>query len=357
MPTLFDPVKLGAIEMANRVVMAPMTRSRAEEGDIPGEMVAEYYAQRASAGLIITEGVQPSADGKGYCRTPGLFNDAQAAAWAKVNQGVHAKGGRIVVQVMHVGRIASALNKDPDTRTVAPTAIQAAGKIYTDVEGMVAFETPEELSTAEIADVIAEFGNCARLAKQAGFDGVELHCSSGYLPMQFLSTGTNKRTDQYGGSTENRVRFVVEAIKAMVAEIGADRVGFRIAPGNPFNDLQDDDPADTYAVLLDALNPLGLAYCHLVDMRLDTLDSRALLAKHWTGPTILNESIDLDEAQQLVSTGGADAVSFGRLYIANPDLVERFQQGFPLATYSSRALYAGGAEGYVDFPAHQPTEK
>lgn len=352
MPTLFDPVRLGAIEMANRVVMAPMTRSRADDGDIPGDMVAEYYAQRASAGLIITEGAQPSADGKGYCRTPGLFNEAQVEAWAKVNAGVHAKGGRIVLQVMHVGRIASALNKDAGTRTVAPSAIQAQGKIFTDVEGMVPFDMPEELTTAEVAEVIAELGRCAKLAKQANFDGVELHCASGYLPMQFLSTGTNKRTDQYGGPVENRIRFAVEAIDAMAAEIGADRVGFRIAPGNPFNDLHDDNHPETYAALLDALDGKGLAYCHLVDMHLDWLDSRALLAKHWSGPTILNESIELPEAQELVANGGADAVSFGRFYIANPDLVERFRDGLPLATFGSKALYAGGAEGYIDFPPH-----
>lgn len=353
MPTLFDPVKLGGIELANRVVMAPMTRSRAEPGDIPGKMIAEYYAQRASAGLIITEGVHPSPDGKGYCRTPGLFNRAQMEAWARVTAGVHERGGRIALQIMHVGRIANAANKAPAARTVAPSAIRAAGAIFTDGEGMQPFDEPEPLSTEEIADVIGEFARCAKLADEAGFDGVELHCASGYLPMQFLSTGTNRRTDAYGGSVGRRVRFVIEAIDAMAAEIGANRVGFRIAPGNVFNDLHDDDPAETYAALLDALDPKGLAYCHLVDMHLQTLDSRALVAKHWSGAKILNESIALSEATELVARGTADAISFGRLYIANPDLVERFREGFPLAEHGSRTLYAGGAEGYTDYQPYR----
>lgn len=351
MTTLFDPVDLGAISLANRIVMAPMTRSRAGEGDVPNALMTEYYRQRASAGLIVTEGTQPSATGKGYCRTPGLHNAAQVAGWRAVTDAVHGAGGRIVVQLMHCGRIGSRLNKHPDAEMIAPSAVQARGKIFADGAGQVEMDAPRALETHEIAGIVAEYAESARLAREAGFDGVELHCASGYLPMQFLSTGTNQRTDRYGGSVTNRIRFTVELLEALSGAIGADRVGFRICPGNPFNDIQDDDPAETYAALLQAAAPLGLAYLHLIRLNVPQVDGVAVAATHWSGRLILNESIDFAEGQKIIGEGGADAISFGRPYIGNPDLVRRFREGAPLAPFELKALYAPGPEGYTDYPA------
>lgn len=349
MPDLFEPVRLGAIELANRIVMAPMTRSRAGEDDLATALMVDYYRQRASAGMIVTEGTHPSADGKGYCRTPGLFDTAQASAWRAVTSAVHSSGGRIVVQLMHVGRIASRLNKAPDAETIAPSAIRARGRMFTDAAGMVELETPRALALEEIPAVVAEFATAGRLAREAGFDGVELHCSSGYLPMQFLSTGTNQRTDRYGGPVANRVRFVIEVLAALAGATSADRVGFRIAPGNPFNDVTDDDPAATYGALLDQANELGLAYLHLVDVRPPGLDVRGLARRHWRGPLILNESIDGAQARALVGSGAADAFAFGRSFIANPDFVERLRSDLPLADFDPKTLYSTGPRGYTDY--------
>lgn len=348
---LFQPGNLGAIALSNRVIMAPMTRSRAGTGDIPGKIVAEYYAQRASAGLIITEGIHPSAEGKGYCRTPGLFNAAQADAWRSVVSGVHARGGRIVAQLMHVGRIATARNKDEGARTIAPSAIRARGQIHSDAAGMVDFDMPYALGTDEIADVVADYARAASLARDAGFDGVELHCASGYLPMQFLSTSSNRRTDGYGGRADNRIRFAMEVLEALAGAIGADRVGLRICPGNPFNDIQDEDPAGTHRALLRAAAPLGLAYLHLIDLRDPAIDARGLVREHWRGALILNESIGGTEARALIGAREAEAVSFGRHFIANPDLADRLRTEAPLAPFDRTTLYTPGPRGYTDYPA------
>jgi N-ethylmaleimide reductase len=349
MPGLFDPVELGALKLSNRIVMAPMTRSRAGAGDVPTPLMAEYYRQRASAGLIVTEGTQPSPAGKGYCRTPGLHTAEQVEGWRAVTDAVHAEGGRIAVQLMHCGRVGSRLNKQAET--VAPSAIQARGRIFAEGAGQVEMDMPRALETHEIAGLIEDYAQSARLAVEAGFDGVELHCASGYLPMQFLSTGTNRRTDQYGGPVHNRIRFTLEVLDALSAAIGADRVGFRICPGNPFNDLQDDDPAGTYAALLDAASPLGLAYLHLIRLAVPQVDGLALAKAHWRGKLILNESIDLAEGQAMVEQGAADAVSFGRPFISNPDLVRRFRDGAPLASFDVKTLYSPGPAGYTDYPA------
>jgi N-ethylmaleimide reductase len=350
MTSIFDPGALGDIKLANRVVMAPMTRSRAAPGGLPGDLHVTYYGQRASAGLIITEGTQPSEAGQGYCRTPGIHSPEQIAAWRRVTEAVHARGGAIVLQIMHVGRIASARNKVRGAETVAPSAIRAQGQMFTE-SGTVDFEVPRALETAEIPGVIEEFARAARNAMDAGFDGVELHCTSGYLPAQFLSTGTNQRSDVYGGSVTNRVRFVLETLEAMAAAVGAGRVGFRICPGNPFNDLNDDDPRETFATLLRAASPLGLAYLHLIDLRDQAIDSAGLVRNFWTGPKILNESLDFALAQGLLAAGEADAVSFARHYIANPDLVERFRTGAKLAKFDRSTLYTAGPAGYIDYPA------
>lgn len=350
MPDLFSPTKLGGIELANRIVMAPMTRSRAGEGDVPTDLAVEYYRQRASAGLIITEGTQPSENGKGYCRTPGIHSEAQIAAWAKVVDAVHAEGGRIVLQIMHCGRVAHPDNQSPGAEIVAPSAIQAKGQIFTDTAGMQDLAMPRALRTEEIAGVVEEYRQATVNAFKAGFDGVELHCTSGYLPAQFLSTGTNQRTDQYGGSVQNRIRFVLEVLEAMASVAGPERVGMRICPGNPFNDLHDDDPRETFAALLDAVRPMGLAYLHVIRMPRGPVDNLALAREHFGGPLIINESYSSDEAAAAIEAGEAEAVSFGRPFIGNPDLVERFRRGAPLAEFDLGSLYTPGPKGYTDYP-------
>ena len=350
MTTLFDPVQLGELHLRNRIVMAPMTRSRAGAGDVPTALHVEYYRQRASAGLIIAEGTHPSPHGKGYCRTPGIHTPAQIAGWRAVTEAVHAAGGCMVLQLMHVGRIAHALNKAADAETVAPSAVRAAGKMYTG-SGMQDFGQPRALRTEEIATVIDEYRQATQNALDAGFDGVELHCASGYLPAQFLSTGTNRRTDAYGGSVENRIRFVVETLQAMIAVAGAGRVGIRICPGNPFNDLHDDDPAETFAALLRAIMPLHLAYLHLIYLPALPCDGLQLVQTHYRGPIIINDSLNLASATRYISAGTAAAASFGRDYVSNPDLVERLRQGAPLAAFDPATLYTEGERGYIDYPA------
>ncbi|HSB97620.1 MAG TPA: alkene reductase [Spongiibacteraceae bacterium] len=351
MTTLFDPVQLGALQLRNRIVMAPMTRSRASADDLPTELHVEYYRQRANAGLIVTEGVQPSKNGKGYCRTPGIHSPAQVQAWRAVTKAVHAEGGKIVLQLMHCGRISSHFNKEADAETVAPSAIKAKGQLYSDAAGMVDHDTPRALSTAEVATVIEEYRQATSNALEAGFDGVELHCTSGYLPAQFLSTGTNQRTDQYGGSVQNRIRFVIETLQAISATAGAGRVGFRICPGNPFNDLYDEDPRATFSALLQAATPLQLAYLHLIYVPLPGLDSLALVRENYRGAMIINESLSFEKAQEYIDAGIAAAASFGRYYVSNPDLVRRFREGAPLAPLDRNTLYTPGPQGYIDYPA------
>lgn len=347
MPILFDPIKLGNIECANRIFMAPMTRSRAGEGDAPTEMNATYYGQRAGAGLIITEGVYPNIDGKGYVRTPGIVTDEQVEGWRLIADAVHAKGGKIVMQIMHCGRVASAHNKPAHARTLAPSAIMADGEIYTDAVGMAPLEMPEEMTLSEIQQTIADHAAATRRALAAGCDGVELHCTSGYLAAQFLSTGTNKRADRYGGSVENRLRFVVETLRAMIAEAGPGRVGIRICPGNPFNDLSDENPEETFEALIQAINPMGLAYLHVIRMKAG-VDNIALAAG-FDGPVILNDSYDLERGNRALAVGQAGAISFGRPYISNPDLVEKYRSGAELTKPNYKLMYTPGPEGYVDY--------
>ncbi|SMB21121.1 N-ethylmaleimide reductase [Sterolibacterium denitrificans] len=350
MTTLFDPVQLGELSLRNRIVMAPMTRSRAAAGDVPTDLHVEYYRQRASAGLIVSEGTQPSPNGKGYCRTPGIHSAQQIAAWRAVTDAVHAAGGLMVMQVMHVGRIAHSLNKAADAETVAPSAIRAAGRMYTE-SGMQEFAMPRALRTEEIPALIDEYRQATSNALAAGFDGVELHATSGYLPAQFLSTGANRRSDAYGGSVENRIRFVVETLQAMIAAAGAGRVGIRICPGNPFNDLQDDDPAETFSALLQAITPMRLAYLHLVHLPALSVDGLKLVQENYRGNLIINDSLTLDKASRYIAEGTAAAASFGRYYVSNPDLVERFRRGAELADFDAATLYADGPRGYIDYPA------
>ena len=344
---LFAPITLGDIDCANRIFMAPMTRSRAGEGDAPTDMNALYYGQRASSGLIITEGVYPNVDGKGYVRTPGIVTEAQIAGWKLVADAVHARGGKLVMQIMHCGRISSHHNKPKGSRTLAPSAIQAKGEIYTDAAGMAAHDMPEELTLAEIKQTVADFGQAAANAIEAGCDGVELHCTSGYLPAQFLSTGTNTRSDEYGGALENRLRFVIDVLGAMTKAVGAGRVGIRICPGNPFNDLTDDNPEETFRALIQAINPMGLAFLHVIRMKAG-VDNIALAAE-FSGPVILNDSYDLERGNRALGKGQADAISFGRHYVSNPDLAEKFKSGTELTKPDYKTLYTAGPKGYVDY--------
>ena len=347
MPTLFDSITLGDIKCSNRIFMAPMTRSRADENDAPSEMNVEYYAQRASAGLIISEGVYPSFDGKGYVRTPGIVTNAQVTGWTSVADAVHSKGGKIVMQLMHCGRIASAHNKLESARTLAPSAIKAEGEMYTDAAGMTPFDTPEEMTHSDIEQTIKDYRNATSKALSAGFDGVELHCTSGYLPAQFLSTGSNARKDKYGGSLENRLRFVLEVLEGMVAEAGPGRVGLRICPGNPFNDLTDENPEETFRALIKSINPMRLAYLHVIRMKAG-VDNIAL-ASEFDGPVILNDSYNLERGNRALAVEQADAISFGRHYISNPNLVEKFKLDQELTKPNYKLMYTPGPEGYTDY--------
>lgn len=358
MPGLFDPGRLGDVAIANRVVMAPMTRDRAGPEDEPTDLMVEYYRQRASAGLIVTEGVQPSPNGKGYWRTPGIHSPAQIAGWARVAEAVHGTGGRIAMQLMHVGRAAVRANKAPEAETVAPSAVPCPDPIPGPDGVPVPCEMPRALEAAEIPAVIAEYVQAARNARDAGIDAVELHCASGYLPMQFLSSNSNVRTDEWGGSVAGRIRFVVETLRALAEAISPGRVGFRICPGVTFNGMADADPAETYAALLRAVDDLGLAWCHLIHIPNKGFDALELVRENWSGPVITNCGLTRDAAQALIAGGRTDAASFGYAFIANPDLVERFRRDAPLAKADRATFYTGhgdDARGYTDYPMMEQT--
>jgi len=348
---LFEPVALGALELANRVVMAPMTRSRAGPGDAPLPMAAEYYRQRATAGLIVTEGVQPSPAGKGYFRTPGIHNPGQIAGWRAVSDAVHEAGGRIVMQIMHCGRVCVRANKAPDAETVAPSSVACRDMVPGPDGVPVPCEIPRALSTEEIPPLVEEFAQAARNARAAGMDGVELHCASGYLPQQFLNPTSNRRTDRYGGSPEGRLRFIVETLAAMGDAIGRKRVGFRISPGNAYNDMHDEDPGASFGPLLRKLAKLDLAYLHLIDVSGDGFSTLAFVRDAWRGPLIVNNNLSAERSQALIASGAATAASFGRAFIANPDLVAGIRSGLPLARPDPRTFYVGEERGYTDYPA------
>lgn len=348
--SLFSPVALGAIELANRIVMAPMTRDRAGIDDVPTALMVEYYAQRASAGLIVTEGVQPSPVGKGYWRTPGIHSAAQVEGWRKVADAVHARGGRIVMQLMHCGRVVVPANRGFDAAVIAPSALPCPVQVPGPDGTPMDTASPRAIEAAEIPALLEEYAAAARNAIAAGCDGVELHCASGYLINQFLNPASNHRSDEYGGSAENRIRFPIMVLKALADAIGADRVGFRISPGNPYNGMDPADPAATFAPFVKAADALGLAFLHVVDMGLAEVDTLALLRANFRGPIITNNNLKADSARAVLDAGRADAVSFGRAFIANPDLVERIREGAPLAKPDFSLLYTGEARGFTDYP-------
>ncbi|QQM44212.1 alkene reductase [Streptomyces liliifuscus] len=352
MTTAYDPIDLSGTPLANRIAMAPMTRSRAGEGGAPTDLNVEYYAQRASAGLIITEGIQPSAVGQGYPDTPGLHSAEQIAGWRKVTDAVHAAGGRIFAQLMHAGRIGHPSLLPEGLVNVGASPVPAQGQVYTH-EGPLDFITPRELTGDEVRATVEEFVTAARGAIEAGFDGVELHGANGYLIHQFLAPGSNHRTDEWGGSVENRIRFAVETVKAVAAEIGAGRTAIRLSPGNPYNDIKEPEPESTYTALVAELEPLDLAYLHIteaVEMRELTL----ALRKRFSGTLVLNPATEGPtgpESLTLVEDGVADLVAYGQLFLANPDLPARLRTGGPFNEPDGATFFGGDAKGYTDYPA------
>ena len=354
---LLTPLHLGAIQLDHRIVMAPLTRMRSSQpGNVPNALMAEYYAQRAGMGLIITEGTSPSPNGLGYARIPGIFSPEQVTGWKKVTDAVHAKGAKIFVQLMHTGRIGHQLNLPKGGRIVAPSAIAAAGQMYTDAEGMKDHPVPESMSEADIMMTTAEYVNAATNAVKAGFDGVELHCANGYLLEQFIRPNSNVRTDQYGGSIENRARFVLEVAEAVVAAIGKDKVGIRLSPYGVFNDmpLYPEMEAD-YTYLAGKLNALGLAYIHLVDHSSQGAPTvpdsiKATFRKTFKQALILSGGYDVARAEADLAAGRADLIAFGKPILANPDLVERWKAGAALNAPDMATFYTPGAKGYTDYP-------
>ncbi len=367
MTTLFDPIAFGAIHAANRLVMAPLTRNRSPDA-VPGEMVADYYAQRASAGLIVTEGTAITHQGQGYADVPGLYAPEQLAGWRRVTDRVHDKGGRIVAQLWHVGRVSHDTLQPGGTSPVAPSAIAAKAKTYLvgpDGGGFVGVSAPRALDLSEIPGILDDYRRAARAAvEDAGFDGVEIHAANGYLIDQFLRSGSNRRTDAYGGSVENRARFLFEAVDAVAQGAGRGRVGIRLSPVTPANDAFDPEPQPLFEHVARGLGPRGLAYLHVIegstggprDYRQGERDfdyaafRSAYRDAGGDGAWIVNNGYDGDMASRAVASGAADLVAFGRLFIANPDLVERLKKGLPLNEPDRKTFYGGGAEGYTDYP-------
>jgi N-ethylmaleimide reductase len=353
MTTAFDPIDLGPVRLANRIAMAPMTRSRAfGPGNSPTDMTATYYAQRAGAGLIITEGTQPSVVGQGYPSTPGLHSAEQVEAWRKVTGAVHEKGGVIFAQLMHAGRVGHPSLLPDGLTPVGPSPVAAQGQVFTP-DGLQDMVTPKELTEEEILQTIAGFVEAARNAIAAGFDGVEIHGANGYLPHQFLSTNTNLRTDGWGGSVTGRIRFHIEVARAVAEAIGADRTGIRISPNNGANDTTEDDHRETYRALVPELDRIGLVYLHVGEGPDRELSLE--LRKQWSSTFILNPSTPGGttgpEHLELIEDGTADILSFGSRFLANPDLPRRLREGGPFNTPDTDTFYGGDAKGYIDYPA------
>jgi len=356
---IFSPFRLGPLDLPNHVVMAPMTRNRAGPGNVPTALNATYYEQRAGAGLIVTEATQVSPQGVGYPGTPGIHSAEQVAGWKLVTDAVHSAGGRIFLQLWHVGRISHPALQPGGALPVAPSAIAPAGQAWT-TNGMEAFVTPRALETSEIPGIVEDFRHGAAYAHDAGFDGVELHGANGYLIDQFLRDSTNKRTDRYGGSALNRARFLIEVTQALIGEWGGERVGVRLSPTNPYNDIADSNPAATFSIAANELNRLGIAYLHIVEpgpgdpVAAGEMPDIRFFRKIWRGPLIANKGYDLERANAVLRDGDADLVSFAALYLANPDLDQRFRRGGPFNPPDRKTFYGGAAKGYTDYPALLP---
>lgn len=354
MSDLFSPLKLGILELPNRIFMAPMTRNRAPD-NIANAMMAEYYRQRAAGGLLITEGSQISEQAVGYPATPGIHSPEQVVGWKQVTDVVHAEGGHIFLQLWHCGRVSH-----PDFHggepAVGPSPIKPAGDAFT-FEGLKPFETPRELSLSEIADVIEDYRKGAANAIAAGFDGVEIHGANGYLLDQFLRDGSNQRSDAYGGSLEKRARLMLEVTRAVCEEVGADRVGIRLSPLQPFNDMKDSDPEATFSYIVEQLGTFNLAYLHVTAMGSETPGSAGpafdldKLRNIWNGVYIVNAGYDRVRGDAAISEGKADAVAFGTSFLANPDLVMRLKSDAELNAPDMGTFYGGDEHGYTDYPA------
>ena len=348
-PTLLSPVQVGPYTLPNRMVMAPMTRNRAGAGEVPGDLAVTYYAQRASAGLLVTEGSQVSLQGIGYPNTPGIHTDAQVAGWRRVTDAVHERGGRIFLQLWHVGRISNPALQPAGALPVAPSAIAPEGTFRT-VTGPQPYVTPRALELAEIPGVMAQFEDGARHALNAGFDGVEIHAANGYIIDQFLRDGSNHRTDAYGGPVESRARFLLEITEAVVGVWGADRVGVRLSPTSGFNGMSDSDPAATFGYTAGELRRFGLAYLHVIEPVGTPNGVARLLRERFGSAFILNGGYNQETGNAALAAGAADLVSFGVLFLSNPDLPERFAEGAPLNEPDRKTFYIGGERGYIDYP-------
>ena len=354
---LFATFKTPSLQLSNRVVMSPLTRSRATQDNIPTALMAEYYGQRATAGLIITEGTSPSPNGLGYPRIPGLFNAAQVAGWKQVTDAVHSKGGKIVVQLMHTGRVTHLANLPAGAEVVGPSADICPGEMFTDAQGMKPHSTPKAMTQADITAAVSEYVRSAKLAIEAGFDGVELHAANGYLIEQFLNANVNKRTDAYGGSIEGRNRFALEVARATVAAIGADKVGMRMSPHGVLGGTGTFPEVDAqYLALTDALSALGLAYIHVLDhSALGTPpvpeETKKALRAAFKGTFILAGGFDRARAEAALTEGRADLIAFGRPFIANPDWVARMQGGAASNELDMSTFYTPGPKGYTDYPS------
>jgi N-ethylmaleimide reductase len=356
MSMLFSPTTLGPLALQNHLVMCPLTRSRAT-GNVPNDLMVEYYSQRASAGLLITEGTAPSPNALGYPRIPGIYSDAQVASWKKVTDAVHKKGAKIFVQLMHTGRVGHPLNLAAGAKVVAPSAVAAAGEMYTDAEGMKKLPVPAAMSEVDIKSTVAEYVKAAKNAVAAGFDGIELHGANGYLLEQFIRPTSNTRTDSYGGSIENRARFVLEVVNATTAAIGKDKVGIRLSPFGTFNDmpLYHEMEAD-YAYLAGKLNDTGMMYIHLVDHSANGAPKipqtvRPMFRKTFKRTLILSGGYDMKRAEADLEAGKGDLIAVGKPILANPDLVERWKKGAALNAPDMTTFYTPGAKGYTDYPA------
>jgi len=355
MPILFSKAVLGSLDLQNHLVIAPMTRCRAT-GNIPNALMMEYYAQRATAGLIITEGTSTSPNGLGYPRIPGIFSKAQVEGWKQITDAVHAKGAKIFIQFMHCGRIAHPLNLPAGARVLGPSAVAAAGEMYTDAEGMKPLPVPVAMTEADIKNAVAEFAAAAKNAVTAGFDGIELHSANGYLLEQFIRPNSNQRIDAYGGKIENRARFVLEVVRAAIDAIGKDKVGIRLSPYGVFNDMPVYDAmAADYTFLAEQLNSLGLVYIHLVDHSAmgappvpDAI--KETFRKLFKRSLILSGGYNAERAESDLAAKKCDLIAVGRPFIANPDLVERWKTGAPENAPDMATFYTPGPKGYTDYP-------
>ena len=352
MPTLFDPLRVGNMELNNRIIMAPMTRSRANDEGIQPPFAASYYEQRASAGLIVSEATNISAMAKGYVRTPGIYTQDQIESWRPIADSVHAQGGKIFMQLFHTGRIALPDFLPGQVEPLAPSAVRAQGQNYTD-EGMKEFVTPREITRQEIALTVRDFARAAGNAIAAGFDGVELHAASGYIVQQFLSTNANLRSDEYGGSIENRTRFLFEVLDAMIAEVGSERVGVKFSPRIAFNDIEEMDADTMYPYILEQLNNRKLAYVHVSDSTGEGWHAK--LRPIFQGTYFAGAGFTKDSGEALLTEGHADAIVYGTKILANPDLPERFRRSAPLNQPDSATFYAPGEQGYIDYPTLEET--